>query len=199
VLNAPKLPLLMEEHTDFLRAEIGYRLSFLMKENKIKKKDRVLFVGIGNPAVPADAFGVKTVEKISIMPFKKKNRIFKIMPNVFLNTGLNAYDVIHLIVEAFDIDTVVLVDSLATKNIARLGTSIQFNDAGLTPGSALNNFGMPINKGTLKVPCICVGVPFMISAKEIGAKRDVFLTDKDVESQVEFLSSLVAEVLDGLM
>ena len=106
------------------------------------------------------------------------------MPNVFANTGLNAYDVIRLIVEAFDISAVFLFDSLATNCLSRLGTSLQFNDAGLTPGSAMNNFGVAINKQSLHVPCISVGVPMMISSKSFGEKLDVVLTEKDAMEQV---------------
>ncbi len=199
ILNAPMLSSLMSEHYRLLAAEMAYRLEFLFKENKIKKTDKILFVGIGNPEIMADSIGVKTVEKISIFPFKKNNRVFKIIPNTYSNTGLNAYEIIRVFVEAFDISAVVLVDSLATNSLSRLGSSIQFNDAGLTPGSAMNNFGMPINKSTLNVPCISIGVPMMISSQDLGEKKEVILTEKDTKEKVEFLSSLIAEVIDGLM
>ena len=158
-----------------------------------------MFVGIGNPQIPADSFGVKTVEKIKIEPFKKSNKIFKIMPNTFSNTGINAFEIIKVIVEVFDISAVFLFDSLATDSISRLGCSIQFNDAGLTPGSAMNNFGMPINKAALNVPCFSIGVPMMISAESLNCKKDIILTEKDVKEKVEFLSDVVAEVIDKVM
>ena len=199
ILNAPLLSSLMEEHHDFLVAEIKYRLEFLFKANKIKKRDKILFVGIGNPEILADCFGVWTVNKIDIKPFKKSNKIFKIIPNTFSNTGINACDMISLIVQAFDIAAVVLFDSLATENIARLGRSVQFNDAGLTPGSAMNNFGMAINKDTLSVPCFAIGVPMMIESKSLRAKPNVVLTEKDAKEKVQFLSSVVAEVIDSMM
>ena len=101
--------------------------------------------------------------------------------------------------EAFDISAVFLFDSLATDNISRLGCSIQFNDAGLTPGSAMNNFGMAINKSTIGVPCFSVGVPMMISSKDLKAKKNIILTEKDAKEKVEFLSSLIADVIDELM
>lgn len=198
ILNAPLLPLLMDEHEKLLKDELFTRLRFLLKENKIKKSEKVLFVGIGNPQIVADSFGVRVVEKIPISPFKKSNKRFKIMPNVFTNTGLNAYEIIRLVVEAFDISAVMLFDSLATSSLTRLGCSIQFNDAGLTPGSAMNNFGMSINRHSLNVPCIAVGVPMMISSKSLGEKREVILTDKGVDEQVEFLAELLAQVLDEL-
>lgn len=195
VVNAPMLSELMREHKKMLVEELKTKFEFLLKSHKIKKNDKILFVGIGNPAIMADSFGTKVVDGIEIFPFKKKNRIFKLAPNIFANTGINAYDIIRVIVEAFDISLVVLFDSLATTNLERLGKSIQLNDVGLTPGSALNNFGHAINKQTLNVPCFSVGVPMMISAKSFGEKNDVILTEKDVEEKVVFLSSLVAEVM----
>lgn len=198
ILNAPNLSLLLDEHKDLLLAEIEYRLKFLMKENKIKKKDKILFVGIGNPQIIADSFGVLCANKISISPFKKNNRLFKLVPNTFSNTGLNAYDIIRVVVEAYDISAVFLFDSLATNKISRLGCSVQFNDAGLTPGSAMNNFGLPINKKSLNIPCFAVGVPMMISAKDLGEKIDIVLTEKDAKDKVEFLSSVIAEIFDKI-
>lgn len=201
VLNAPLLSVIMTEHREILKGEIARRLQFLLKKNKVKKRDKILVVGIGNPDIVADCFGVWTVNKITIQPFKKSNRVFKLVPNTFSNTGFNAYDIIRLVIEAFDIDAVVLFDSLATENISRLGTSIQFNDAGLTPGSAMNNFGKAINKNSLNVPCFAIGVPMMISSRFVGSKlkRDLILTEKDATEKVEFLSTLIAEVFDEIV
>ncbi len=199
IINAPRLDLLMWEHKSLLEDEILKRLSFLFEKNKISRKSKVLVVGIGNPKIVADSFGVKSVEKIPIMPYSKRNRIFKIMPNTFSNTGLNAYDMIRLIVEWFGVDWVLIFDSLATTNIERLGCSVQFNDAGLTPGSAMNNFGLPINRSTLNVPCISIGVPMMISSRVFGEKREVIFTEKDAEEKIDFLSTLVAEVVEKLL
>ncbi len=199
IINAPKLDFLMPEHRSILKEEFSDRLSFLLKENKVGKRSKVLFVGIGNPSIIADTFGVKCVEKIEIMPYSRKNRYFKIIPNTFSNTGINAYDMIRLLVGWCGVDLVMLFDSLATTNIGRLGCSVQFNDAGLTPGSAMNNFGLPINKDSLNVPCISVGVPMMISSKSLGQKKDVIFTEKDAEGKIDFLSEIVSEVVQELL
>lgn len=199
IINAPKLDLLLEEHKTILEREVFERLSYLFEQNKFGKRSKVLFVGIGNPNIIADSFGCSCVEKIQIMPYSKKNRVFKIMPNTFSNTGINAYDMIRLIVEWCGVDFVVLFDSLATSNLGRLGCSVQFNDAGLTPGSAMNNFGLPINKETLNVPCISVGVPMMISSKVFDQKREVIFAEKDAKEKIEFLSSIVSDVVQRLL
>lgn len=199
IINAPNLDFLMPEHKEFLEEEIFQRMSFLFQCNNINRKSKVLIVGIGNPKIMADSFGVRSVEKVPIMPYSKKNRIFKIIPNTFSNTGLNAYDMIRLIVGWCGVDLVLIFDSLATSNLHRLGCSVQFNDAGLTPGSAMNNFGLPINRETLNVPCISVGVPMMISSRVYGEKREVIFTEKDAEEKIEFLSSMMADVVQRLL
>ena len=38
ILNAPLFPLLMSEHEQLLKDEISARLGFLLKQNKIKKR-----------------------------------------------------------------------------------------------------------------------------------------------------------------
>lgn len=198
VLNAPLLSDMMEEHYDILQAEIKYRFKFLLKTNKVRKNSRILFVGIGNPNLIADCFGVYVVKKIEINPYQKNNKIFKIVPNIFANTGFDVYDIVRLLIKSFDISAVLLFDSLVTTNINRLGCSIQFNDAGLTPGSAINNFGKPINKKVLGVPCICVGIPMMINSKSLKIDKDIILTENNIREKVEFLSDLISNVVNDL-
>ena len=201
IINAPLLLGLKEEHFKFLKAEIKARIKTLLKENKIKVKENILFVGIGNPQIVADSFGDAVIQKLDISPFECDNHVYKISPNTFSNTGINAYEITKLLVEAFDIKAVVLFDSLATTSLFRLGTSIQFNDAGLTPGSALNKFGMAINRESLGVPCLSVGVPLMISAGDISknASKELILAEKDVGEKVVYLSDLIAEVFNEIL
>lgn len=201
IINAPLLLGLKDEHFKFLKTEIKVRIKTLLKENKIKIKENILFVGIGNPAIMADSFGDAVIKKVEISPFDHDNHVFKISPNTFSNTGINAYEITKLLVEAFDIKAVVLFDSLATTSLFRLGTSIQFNDAGLTPGSALNKLGMVINSESLGVPCLSVGVPLMISAGDISknASKELILAEKDVGEKVDYLSDLIAEVFNEIL
>ena len=199
ILNAPYLSLLMSEHRPHLKKWLYEKIKRIFEHVNIKKSSKLLFVGIGNPAIVADSFGVRVVQKIKIEPYKKKNRLFKIIPNTFSNTGINALDIIKHVVNFLNISAVVLIDSLATQNILRLGCSIQVNDSGLTPGSATNNFGKSINKATLGVPCVAIGVPMMISARALGQKSDVIFAEKDINEKVEFLSKVIAEVLDELL
>lgn len=199
VLNAPHLSLLMVEHKPHLKRWLYEKMKRVFAHANIKKSSKILIVGIGNPAIAADSFGVRVVQKIKIEPFKRRNRLFKIIPNTFSNTGINALDIIKHVVNFLNISAVVLFDSLATQSLARLGCSIQVNNAGLTPGSATNNFGKPISKATLGVPCIAVGVPMMILARALGQKSDVIFAEKDIEEKVEFLSKLTAEVLDEFL
>ena len=201
ILTAPLVLGLPEEHFNFLKVEIKKRIKLLFKLNKIDKNKNFLFVGIGNPKILSDSFGSKVIDKIEIKPFKEENNIFKISPNTFSNTGINAYEIVKLLVEAFDISVVVLFDALVTTNLTRLGTSLQFNDAGLTPGSAVNKFGMSINQETLGVPCLSIGAPFMISAGDISknCSRELILAEKDVEEKVEYLSRLIAEIFNEIL
>lgn len=199
IFNAPKLSFLMQEHKEILQQQVVETLEFLLKENKLKRKDKILLVGIGNPDIMADSFGVFCVQNVGIEAFKKSNHIFKLLPNVFSNTGLNAYNIIRLVVEAFDMSGVILFDSLATTSLSRLGQSIQINDAGLTPGSAMNNFGLAINKQSLNVPCISIGVPMMICARELGQSENSILCEKDTKEKVYFLSDLVAYAVQKVL
>ena len=199
VINTPLLSNFLEEHKKMVEDAVFSHLQFLFGKCKIGRRGKILFVGIGNPNIEADAFGNFVVEKIEIGAYDKNNRIIKICPNTFSNTGINAFDITKILVEAYDISVVVLFDSLLTNVLARLGCSIQINDAGLTPGSAMNNFGKQISKDTLGVPCISIGVPMMISSLSFDQKQEVILTEKDALQKLGFWSDVVSSVFNKML
>ena len=89
-----------------------------------------------------------------------------------------------------EIDGVILIDSLATMNIDRVGCSVQLNSAGITPGSAVNKQGKKIGKNTIGVPCLSIGVPLMFLGKKLG-RDDLILTTKDIHENVSELAYVI--------
>jgi spore protease len=61
-------------------------------------------------------------------------------------------------------DLVIAVDALAARKTSRINATIQISDTGINPGAGLGNRRMPLNRKTLGVPVIAVGVPTVVDA-----------------------------------
>lgn len=130
--------------------------------------------------------------------------MFLLKPDVYGNTNIMSFDVVSGVVKQLKPDLVLLIDSLATKNIKRLACSFQFCDIGILPGGALGNQNKMISKKTLGVPCVVIGVPFMIFANGLNSDlevpyRNLILTAKDIDEFVLRSATMVAKVVSELL
>ena len=66
-------------------------------------------------------------------------------------------------------DFLITVDALAARSIKRLGRTIQLTDTGITPGSGIGNHRNAINKKSVGVQVISLGVPTVVDAATIVA------------------------------
>ncbi len=195
IVNSPFLNLL-DENVVLYTKKI---LKQTFKKFVSKKPKKVLIVGLGNQGIMADAFGGLVVEHIKV----KKN-MFLLKPDVYGNTNIMSFDVVSGVVKQLKPDLVLLIDSLATKNIKRLACSFQFCDIGILPGGALGNQNKMISKKTLGVPCVVIGVPFMIFANGLNSDlevpyRNLILTAKDIDEFVLRSATMVAKVVSELL
>ena len=72
------------------------------------------------------------------------------------DTGIETCEIIKGIVEQTKPSCVIAVDALAAGSAERLGTTIQFSDSGIFPGSGVGNHRHEISKATLGVPVVAV-------------------------------------------
>ncbi|KAB3539085.1 GPR endopeptidase [Alkaliphilus pronyensis] len=135
---------------------------------------RALVVGLGNWNVTPDALGPKVASKVFVtrhlFQFYKKDRdeglgqISAISPGVMGTTGVETGEIVQGIVEKIKPDIVVAIDALASRKMERVNTTIQISSTGINPGSGVGNKRKALNKETLGVPVIAIGVPTVVDA-----------------------------------
>ncbi len=140
---------------------------------KIKKDDRVLIVGLGNEFVTPDAIGPKVVRKAIVTGHifdmwesdvqENFSRVYAISPGVMGQTGVETVDIVKGVVEKVKPNYVIVVDALAGRKIERINSTIQISDSGIVPGAGIGNVRRGLNKETIGVPVIAIGVPTVIS------------------------------------
>ena len=114
-------------------------------------------------------------------------------------------------------DYVLAIDSLAARSSDRLMTTVQIADTGIRPGSGVGNARAALDRTTLGIPVISVGVPTVVEAAtlvadcleragipedSIGALTDprdrFYVTQKDVDLSVHRIARLLSDVISSL-
>ena len=151
---------------------LATELSLLMGEVK-----SVLVVGLGNRHVTPDALGPQTIESLFVTRHVQ-NHFPELLPpgtrtvaafaaGVMGVTGVETAEAVAGIASVLEPDLIVAVDALASSDSDHVGTMVQLNDTGISPGAGVGNFRMGLSKGTLGIPVIAVGIPLVLTAEAI--------------------------------
>lgn len=124
--------------SNFLTRQIARSLTELV--GILKKSSPVLVVGLGNRHIVADSLGQRSVERIKVSRFVqtgKKQSVCAFTTGVLGMTGIQSAELVAGAVEKINPSCVILIDSLATGAVSRLGKSFQISSCGISPGSGV--------------------------------------------------------------
>ena len=193
-----------------IRAVAG-ELSRLLEE--VDPQGLVLVAGLGNRAITPDAIGPKVHEQIFVtrhlvdqMPehFGHLRPVASLAAEVLGTTGVESGEVVRAVCEKLRPACVIAVDALASRSLERLCRTVQLADTGITPGSGVGNHRVALDRDSLGVPVLALGVPTVVEGStlaadlmgadelpDLGAGRDLLVTPKDIDSQVADLAKIV--------
>jgi len=155
---------------------LSKEIAATIKEITKKGIKNVLVVGLGNPNLTADRLGKEVFSNLIITRHLHKDERKKlefecevagICPSVSGVTGIESFDVIKGVADRIKPDLVVAVDSLASAAVGRIGAAFQLCSSGITPGSGVANHRVRLDKESLGVDVISVGVPLVVYASTI--------------------------------
>lgn len=169
-----------------------------------QKTESVLIAGLGNVNITADALGVRTGEYILptrhiINDLKKAFGTDSIMSvasvatGVLGDTGVETAEIIKGVAAQIQPSCVIAVDALAASSAERLGTTVQFANSGITPGSGVGNHRHEISGNTLGVPVISVGIPTVVrvSAYDGGSSASSYVTPREIDRIIQQGAKLI--------
>lgn len=194
---------------------------YLLRLMKKYRPSSVLVVGLGNRDITPDALGPRVVKQLHVsrhiavnygkhmVPGGGSCVLSSIAPGVMGQTGMETLEIVQGIVRQTQPDLIVAVDALAARSLKRLNSTIQITDTGICPGSGVFNDRKGLNKETLGVPVIGIGIPTVVDAATIAAEalgeersegfgclREMFVTPKDVDETLKVLSDTVARSIN---
>ena len=132
----------------------------------------VLAAGLGNRAMTCDAVGPASIDNLLVtrhmiraMPrqFADFRPVAAVCPGVLARTGLEALELVRGAVERVRPAAVIAVDALAARDSA-------------------------LDRGTLGVPVIAVGIPTVVDA---DPRAGLFLTPRDIDQRIRELGRLL--------
>lgn len=140
----------------------------------LRENSTILVVGLGNWNVTPDALGPKVISKILVTRHLRDNLpeeiddsvrpVSAVSPGVMGITGIETGEIVKGIVERTKPDIVIAIDALAARRASRINATIQMTDTGVAPGAGVGNKRMALDKETLGVPVIAIGVPTVVDA-----------------------------------
>ena len=93
------------------------------------------------------------------------SEIAVLTPGVAAFSGLDAEVTVRGVCNIMKPDVVFAIDALASRSAERLGSTVQISSTGIFPGSGIGNGRLPINKETLGVPVVSIGIPTVIDSR----------------------------------
>lgn len=185
---------------------------------KMVKKDSIFVAGLGNEAITPDAIGPDTIENVMVtrhlkehMPedFEPFRSVSGVRTGVLGNTGIESADLTAALSRLVAPDSVIAVDALASRRMDRLCRTVQISDTGIVPGSGVGNSRTALNRETLGVPVIAIGVPTVVDATTLavelagragveeldtdkfGEAGSMMVTPRNIDQSVRDISKLI--------
>ena len=166
-----------EQSAETLRAAagvIGAELRAMLPDTD----GTVLVVGLGNRAITPDALGPKAADRViasrhlveqlhDTFPALRPTAV--LAPGVTGNTGMESREILRGAVGQIRPSALILIDALAARRSERLCSTVQLADSGIAPGSGVGNDRKAIDRESMGIPCLAIGVPTVVDAATLAA------------------------------
>lgn len=209
--------------TDERLVTIGEEIRRLLPVNGL-----VLVVGLGNTEITPDSLGPKTSSRVLATrhitgEIARSTGLDKLRPVAVMQTGVTGQtgietgEYIMSVVKRIKPNAVVAIDALASRRLERLGCTLQISDTGISPGAGVGNHRTKINKDTIGVPVIAIGVPTVVDVQTLASDllgqdygvqtdralsphgRRMVVIPREIDLLTERASRLIAFALNGAL
>ena len=187
-----------------------------------KKQGTVLVVGLGNRDITPDALGpfasknvlatrhIKS-ELAEESEFDKLNPVAVLAPGVLGKTGIETLELIKGAVNTVKPGAVIVIDAFAARSAERLGKTVQLASSGICPGSGVGNSRKAVNKESLGVPVISIGVPTVVDAVTLAGDvagenksispsySEMFVTPREIDLIIERSAKIISASINAAL
>lgn len=203
-IDIRNLKVAAEEDIEKAALNVNRELQAIINKH-IQPEEDILVVGLGNLQVTPDSLGPKVIQDIDITrhllryapEYLEPNTrpVSAVSPGVLGTTGIETQEILKGIIENVNPKLVIVIDSLASKSIERISSTIQIADTGIVPGAGVGNQRKELSQNTLGIPVIAIGVPMVVEAATIAADSlNLFIEKMQKEAKSnDYLNQLKEE------
>lgn len=203
---------LTEEEKKSIIFEVQKQIKILVGDTLLS----AMIVGLGNEYVTPDALGPKVISCINVtrhaIRYAKDlvepgtREISAISPGVLGMTGIETEEIIEAIANRINPGIIIVIDSLASMSVSRVGKTIQLGNSGITPGAGVGNRRKTLDKKTLGMPVIAIGVPTVVNMttileeyniKDNSEENNMIVTPKEIDALIKNMSEIIAEGINN--
>ena len=183
----------------------------------------VLVAGLGNAAITPDALGPEAIKHVMVTRHLKERvpehfaafrEVSAIQSGVLGSTGMESADLITAVSRSLRPGAVIVIDALASRSMDRLCRTLQIADTGIVPGSGVGNSRSAINRESLGVPVVAIGVPTVVDAatvlyemleeagidsretEKLRRSGGMIVTPRDIDKSVRDVAKLIGYALN---
>jgi spore protease len=166
----------------------------------------ILVVGLGNRMVTPDSLGPAVCDMVFVTRHiheyapealdERMGNVSAISPGVLGITGIETGEVIEGIVDRIKPSLVIAIDSLASRSMDRVRTTLQIGDSGISPGAGIGNKRKALDKESLGMPVFALGVPLVVYASTIA--QDLVEASMDKTPQDTRVKDRMQEILKSM-
>ena len=165
---------------------------------------RVLLAALGNPDITPDALGSLAAGQLLVTEHLKRSNpasfaafrgTLLCRPGVLGTSGVESARQIRALCQETGPDLVIAIDALAGADLQLLCRSVQICNTGIAPGSGVGNAREALDRETLGVPVLALGVPTVVDASALSPDpelKGMFVTPRSIDSQVRACGRLIA-------
>ena len=184
-IDVKKMRNISEEEMQKISDTVSVELKSLIDKH-IDEKGEILVVGLGNLYSTPDSLGPKVMQEIDVTRhiFKylpqyvseNDREVSAVAPGVLGTTGIETQEILKGIVENIKPKLLIVIDSLASKSIERISSTVQLSDTGIIPGAGVGNKRRELSQETLGIPVIAIGIPTVVElATLVSNGIDIFI------------------------
>ena len=203
-IDVKKINLLTDEEQEQASDTLANELKKLIGE-KVKLKEDILVVGLGNEEVTPDALGPNVIKEIEVTRHiinylpqyidENARPVSAIAPGVLGTTGIETLEIVKGVVEHIKPKLLIVIDALASRSIERISSTIQLSDTGIVPGAGVGNVRNEISQESLGIPVVAIGVPMVVDAATIATDSlDMFIEKVKENNEGEKLYNILNEL-----
>ncbi len=183
---------------------VGDNIAGLLKralEQVIPKQGAIFAAGLGNPDITEDSLGAICVRGLAARRGVRYS-LCAIETDIAARTGIDAARLVRAAAKETGADCIIAIDSLACRDPAYIGKTVQISDSGIVPGSGASASRRELSERTVGLPVAVIGVPTVTELSSVTrdpSHNGYLVTSGDIDITVRMWAETISAAVNAII